>query len=117
MSVQGSSEGTSPKTWAIIVWVLYLLSGITGISAIVGLIIAYVKRGELAGTPFESHMTYAIRTFWLGLLGVVVGIVLAFVMVGFLVLVLMAVWMIYRMVRGLICALDGREIVNPQGYL
>ena len=117
MSIQSTSEGTSPKTWAIIVWALYLLSGITGITAIVGLIIAYMKRGELAGTPFESHMNYAIRTFWLGLIGVVIGIVLTFVMIGFLVLILVAAWMIYRMVRGLICALDGRPITNPEGYL
>ena len=62
-------------------------------------------------------MNYAIRTFWLGLIGVVIGIVLTFVMIGFLVLILVAAWMIYRMVRGLICALDGRPITNPEGYL
>jgi len=117
MSVQSTNEGTSPKTWAIIVWALYLLSGVTGITAIVALIIAYMKRGDLVGTPFESHMTYAIRTFWIGLLGVVIGIVLSFVLVGFLVLVLVAVWMLYRMIRGLICALDGRAIINPQGWM
>jgi len=117
MSLQSTSEGTSPKTWAIIVWALYLLSGLTGITAIVGLIIAYMKRGELAGTPFESHMTYAIRTFWLGVLGVVLGIILSFILIGFLVLILVAIWMIYRMVRGLVCALDGRAITNPQSYL
>ena len=110
-------RGTSPKTWAIIVWALYLLSGVTGITAIVALIIAYMKRGQFAGTPFESHMTYAIRTFWIGLIGVVVGIALTFVLVGILVLVLVALWMLYRMIRGLICALDGRAITNPQGWL
>jgi uncharacterized membrane protein len=115
--MQSSGGGTDPKTWAIIVWVLYLASGITGITVIVGLVIAYVKRAELAGTPYGSHMTYAIRTFWLGLIGVIIGIVLTFVLIGIVVLIAVAVWMLYRMIRGLILALDGRAIPDPEGWL
>src|ERR1043165_2525316 len=108
MSVQGSDQGTTPQTWAIIVWGLFLASIVTGLSSLVGLIIAYLKRGELADTPFGSHMTYAIRTFWLALLGFLAGFVLAFVLVGFLVLVAVGIWALYRMVRGLVLAIDGR---------
>lgn len=117
MSVQGTSEGTTPQTWAIIVWALYLASSITGISIIAGLIIAYIKRDELAATPFGSHMTYAIRTFWISLIGLLIGIVLTFVLIGILVLIAVCIWTLYRMIRGLICAIDGRPIVDPQGWL
>lgn len=118
MSLQQSGQGgADPRTWAIIVWVLYLASGITGISAIVGLIIAYVKRADLASTPYGSHMTYAIRTFWIGLIGVIVGGVLTFVLIGIVVLIAVGVWMLYRSIRGLIVALDGRAIDNPEGWL
>jgi uncharacterized membrane protein len=115
--MQTSSGGTDPRTWAIIVWALYLASGVTGITVIIALIIAYVKRPELAGTPFESHMTYAIRTFWIGLLGVVVGTILTFVVIGIALLVAMAVWVLYRMIRGLILAIDGRPIPNPESWI
>jgi uncharacterized membrane protein len=27
---------------------------------------AYLKKKEAAGTPFESHLTWLIRTFWIG---------------------------------------------------
>ena len=111
------SEGTTPQTWAIIVWALYLASSITGISIIAGLIIAYIKRDELAATPFGSHMTYAIRTFWISLIGLLIGIVLTFVLIGILVLIAVCIWTLYRMIRGLVCAIDGRPIVDPQGWL
>ena len=117
MSMQTSGGGgTDPKTWAIIVWGLYLASGVTGVTIIVGVIIAYLKRPEFAGTPFESHMTYAIRTFWIGLIGSVISIILLFVLIGIPLLIAVGVWCIYRMIRGLICALDGRPIVNPEGW-
>jgi uncharacterized membrane protein len=115
--MQTTDEGTSPKTWAIIVWALYLLSGVTGLTCIAGLIVAYLKRSDLAGTPYESHMIYAIRTFWIGLLIGVIGVILIFVVIGVPVLIALAIWSIYRMVRGLVCALDGRAISNPKSWL
>jgi uncharacterized membrane protein len=115
--MQTTGEGTSPKTWAIIVWALYLLSGVTGLTCLAGLIVAYLKRSDLAGTPFESHMTYAIRTFWIGLLVGVVGVILIFAVIGVPILIALAIWSIYRMVRGLVCALDGRAISNPTSWL
>jgi uncharacterized membrane protein len=118
MSVQTTGgQTTNPKTWAIVVWVLYLSGLVIGITALVGVILAYVKRGELAGTPFESHMTYAIRTFWISLLGALVGVVLSLVLVGFLILLAVGIWCLYRMIRGLVLALDGRPIPDPTSWL
>lgn len=117
MSMQTTSTSTDPRTWAIIVWALYLLGCVTAITVIVGLIIAYVKRQELTGTPYESHMTSAIRTFWISLLGTVVGIVLTFVGIGIIILIAVAVWLLYRVIRGLIRAIDGRPIEDPEGWL
>jgi uncharacterized membrane protein len=118
MSVQTTGgPDTTPKTWAVVVWVLYLCGLAIGITVLIGVILAYVKRRDLAGTPFESHMTYAIRTFWIGLLGAVVGAVLSLVLVGFLVLLVVGIWCLYRMIRGLVLALDGRPIPDPTSWL
>ena len=117
MSVQTTGgQTTSPKTWAIIVWVLYLAGIVIGITALIGVILAYVKRAELAGTPFESHMTYAIRTFWISLIGAVIGLVLSLVLVGFHVLIAVGLWCLYRTIRGLVLALDSRPIPDPAGW-
>ncbi len=119
MSQQPSTlAGTQAQTWAIIVWALFIASYFTAaLTGIVGLIIAYVKRDDLAGTPFESHMTSAIRTFWISLIVGIIGFVLAFILVGFLVLGLLALWHLFRVIRGLVYALDGKPIADPTGWL
>src|SRR5690349_23423126 len=54
MSQQPSTlAGTSAQTWAIVVWALFLASILSvAFTAIIGVIIAYIKRRDLAGTPF-----------------------------------------------------------------
>jgi len=118
MSSPSTSEGISPQTWTIIVWGLYLAGYFTfAISVIVALIIAYVKRPELAGTPYASHMTSAIRTFWISLIVGLIGAVLLIIGIGFVILGLLALWQLFRIIRGLIRALDGRPIADPAGWL
>jgi uncharacterized membrane protein len=110
--------GTPPQTWAIVVWGLFIASCFTAtMTGIVGVIIAYVKRGDLAGTPFESHMTSAIRTFWISLIVGIIGFVLVFVGIGFIILGLLTLWQLFRAIRGLIRALDGQPIADPTGWL
>lgn len=117
MSLQTTEQGTNPKTWAIVVWALYLLGYVTAFTVIVGVIIAYVKRDELAGTPYASHMTSAIRTFWIGVIVGIIGFVLTFIGIGLVILFALVVWNLYRVIRGLIRALDGRPIDDPAGWL
>jgi len=116
------------RNWAAAVWALYLGSLFTlALTAIVGLIIAYVKRRDMAGTPYESHIISAIRTFWISL-GVsivalaliVVGIAASapiVIVLGGLISVLLGLWQIFRGVRGLIRAVDGDPIADPTGWL
>ena len=118
LPTSNNATQTSPKTWAVVVWGLYIASYFTfALTMIVGLIIAYVKRGDLIGTPFESHMTSAIRTFWISLIAGIIGVLLMFVGIGFIVLGVLAVWQLFRVIRGLIRAMDDRPIDNPQGWL
>jgi uncharacterized membrane protein len=90
----------SLRQLTLVVYVLYALSWLTGISGIVAIIINYVKREDAAGTLYESHFTWQIRTFWWGLLWAVVGALSIFVVVGFIILFAAAIWTIYRLVKG-----------------
>ena len=106
------------RTWAIVAWALYISSFFTaGITANIGLIIAYVKRDDLNSTPFGSHLTSAIRTDWISLIGIVIGSVLLLVFVGYFILFLLGLWGLFRCVRGLIKAADNEPISNPTGWL
>jgi uncharacterized membrane protein len=76
---------------------------------VIGVIVAYVKRGDARGTWLESHMTWLIRTFWWSTLWALIGwavlILLAVVVIGFalgpLIWAIVAIWVLYRVIRGL----------------
>lgn len=111
------AQSSEERYWAIAVWLLYLGGHITVITVIAGLVIAYMKRPQFAGTPYESHMTSAIRTFWIALIGGLVSALLIFVLVGIPMLIALVIWTIFRCVRGLVRAINGQPIENPDGWL
>jgi uncharacterized membrane protein len=85
---------------------------------IIGVIVAYVNRADARGTWVESHLTWLIRTFWWSTLWAVIGwivlIALAVVIIGFalgpLIWVVTSIWVIYRVVRGVLLFKDNRPI-------
>lgn len=88
MSDQISYAANEDKTMPAVCYALYLLGFATGITAIIGLIIAYAQRAA-AGPAMGSHYTFLIRTFWitLGLMiggGVLfgVGLILSIILIG-----------------------------------
>lgn len=92
--------------------VLYLLHGLAPftawILAVIAVIVGAVKRSDYRGTWVESHVSWLSRTFWWGLLGVVVaGLLTALLfvtVVGWIVIWLpftaLFVWYLYRVIRG-----------------
>ncbi len=90
----------SLKSLTQLVYVLYALSYFAGISAIVGIVINYVKKDEVAGTWLESHFRWQIRTFWFGMLWAVIGGATFFLLIGMFILAANFIWIIYRIVKG-----------------
>jgi uncharacterized membrane protein len=99
-----------------VVYGLYLVSVIVGITMLIGLVIAYINRGEARGTWAESHYTYQIRTFWIGLLYSLISVVLMLVLIGFLLIFLVLVWVLARCIRGLQWAGKGQPVPNPKTW-
>jgi uncharacterized membrane protein len=100
-----------------LVYILYLASVVVGITVLVGLVMAYLNRGEAHGTWAESHYTYQIRTFWIGLLYFLVSMLLMVLGIGFLLIVAVVIWAIVRCVRGLQWAASGDPVPNPQSWI
>ena len=89
------------KNIAMMVYLLQALSFLWGVTAVVGVIVNYVKRDDTKGTVYESHFDWQIRTFWWGLAWAVLGMVLVLAAgLGFLVLFVAWIWAIYRVVKG-----------------
>jgi uncharacterized membrane protein len=113
-----------PATGALVAYILFGIAALVGFAGhgflsvvgIVGVILAYVSRGDSRGTWVESHLTWLIRTFWWSLLWNVLGglVVLGTLFLGYpiawVIWVATAIWVIYRVVRGFLLFNDRRPI-------
>ena len=106
-----TTEGT-----AKIVYILYLAGLVFGVTGIIGVVMAYINKDD-APDWLKSHYQFQIRTFWIGFLYVLIGIILSFIFIGILVLIFWVVWLIVRCVNG-IKFLDQKEAPpNPTGWM
>ena len=101
---------------ATICYALYAVSCIVGVTAVAAIIINYLKRDEVSGTWVASHFEWQIKTFWYGLAGAAVSWVLMFILIGFPLMLAVAVWVIYRVVKGWL-ALNDRKPVDASSLL
>lgn len=84
----------------MIIYILYFAGFLFGVSALAGLIMAYVQRSDDDDAVLASHYRYQIRTFWFGLLYFIIGILTSFLLVGYLVLLFWLVWTLIRIIKG-----------------
>jgi uncharacterized membrane protein len=118
---------------------LYALGLVIFWPAVVGLILAYVKRGDARGSIIESHYGWLIRTFWwwvgwftLAVVGMVVMVLpgaiemgrkmeatqmlsvpwqlIGGAIAGGTVILLVWFWVVYRLLRGTLRLADGRAV-------
>ena len=101
------------RQMALIVYILYLVPA--GVTHIVGLILAYVAR-DSAPPWLQSHYTYLIRTFWMGLLYFIIAIVLCALLIGFALLPLVFVWFVVRCAVGLMRLFRNEPIARPETW-
>ena len=115
---------------------LYLLALVNGVTAIAGVILAYVKRDEARGTMWEGHIRNLIFVFWTGVVVAcaalalivpaastlifsliatnghppppLIGGLVAVVPFVWLAALLFLAWYLYRTIAGFVRALDGK---------
>ncbi len=113
---QGQQPIISNTSTALIVYVLYFIAYFIGITAIVGVIMAHVQNGS--GTAvLNSHYQFQIRTFWVGILYLVVGTILAWVLIGFLILAWWFIWSLIRNIKGILALNENRPILQPTSWM
>ena len=98
--MENAENEQSAKSLTTIIYALYAASFLVGITAIVAIVMNYVKKEDVAGTFLESHFRWQIRTFWFGLLWGVLGAITMLIIVGWFVLTANGIWIIYRIVKG-----------------
>ena len=121
---------TEDRVLPAVVYGLYLLGLVNGLTILVGLVVAYINLDN-AGPRMRTHYDFQIRTFWIGLaiflsLGLLIGIsaVLSLVLIGipFLMLFLflwgaVGVWFAVRCIIGLVYVSQDQAHPRPNTWL
>jgi uncharacterized membrane protein len=86
---------------AHIIYGLFVLGLATGgVASFIGMILAYSQRAAVRSTWLETHYTWQIVTFWWSVLWTVVGFILTFIFIGWIVWAIAFFWFLYRVVKG-----------------
>jgi uncharacterized membrane protein len=95
-----TAERTGNPEMAKIVYVLYLIGLVTGITILVGVVVAYIYRDE-SPEWLRTHYEAQIRLFWIALLYCVIAGILTAILIGLLLFLVIAIWWIIRCIKGL----------------
>ncbi|MBX9849496.1 MAG: DUF4870 domain-containing protein [Rhodocyclaceae bacterium] len=81
-----------------------------GLGNLVAVVLAYVKRDDARGTAYAEHLRWQINTFWGTLVGMVLGWLTIIVLIGFAILFVTTIWLIYRIVKGWLALHEGKPL-------
>ncbi len=111
----GQTDAAAGQT-ANLIYILYLVSLIVGITSLIGVVMAYIYRD---GAPewVQSHYRFQIRTFWIGLLFSLIGLVTLVFLVGWLILLFVVVWWILRCVKGIKYISENKPCPDPTSWM
>lgn len=100
-----------------ILWVAYFLHALSiftvWLSSVAGVVVNHIKYTEAEDEVIASHHRWLLRTFWFALLWNIICIPLTFFFVGFIGFILVAIWFIYRLVRGILALVDNKPMPMP----
>ncbi|MNT37895.1 DUF4870 family protein [Cupriavidus necator] len=104
-----------------ILYALYAIFWLTGgITALIAIVIDYVKRDDARGSLYASHFAWQIRSFWWSVVwGVLGGVLFATVVLmplAFAVWAVLSLWMLYRIVKGWLYLNDSKPMYPDQQF-
>ena len=131
-NTQAAAPAEGLVTLTHVLYGLHAFSAITGLSStafivtaflsgwpsIIAVIINYVKRNEVHGTYLDTHFGWQIRTFWYAVVWFVIGAVLIATVLGMVIgvplLIVVGLWVLYRIVRGWLALADRKPMPVPR---
>ena len=81
------------------------------ITPVMGVVVNYIKDDDVKGSWLESHFKWQKNTFWYGLLWMIVSW-FSFLFIGWFVLLFATIWYFYRIAKGWIYMVDGKEMYS-----
>ena len=103
-------DETELKKYTFAIYILQAFGFVLPFTPIIAVIINHVKADDVKGSWLQTHFSWQKRTFWFGLLWIIVGSVLTSILIGYLILGGLTIWFIYRIAKGWIYLADGKVI-------
>jgi uncharacterized membrane protein len=125
LPTQPSTSSPSTSSFAFnrptIIALLYLASPVLQVTALIGVVLAYVWRNEPHDPWEDSHYSYLIRTFWMFLVASCIAAVLVLTLIlspiGILLIIAVLVLALVRSVLVLVNAQKTEPMPNPETLL
>lgn len=93
--------------YALAVYLLYITGFVLGgITTLAGFILALVKGREARGSYLDAHFRRQQRSFLWGIFWGLVGLILNTLGIGYLIIAVVAVWLLYIWIKGLLNLTD-----------
>jgi len=120
--MNADAPARDPEGNSRIVHILYLLHGLAPFTmwllAIAAIIIGMVKKDDVQGTILASHVSWLSRTFWWGLLWILICAVLTFLLIVTIIgailywvpFTALFIWYLYRVIKGWLRLNDGLAV-------
>jgi len=87
---------------------------LTGWPSIVALIMSYIWRDDASSTYLYSHFNWLISTFWTALLWLIIAWVFIITLIGIVIgvplMLLVGLWVLYRLGKGLFALNDRKPV-------
>lgn len=93
-----------------IIYALQAIGLFIGLTYVAAVIINYIKLDDVRGTWLDSHFRWQMRTFWFSLLWGAIGIITYLIFIGYLILAVDGLWVIYRIIKGWLYLEDNKEM-------
>jgi uncharacterized membrane protein len=112
--VDGATGRPAPTRTAHILYLLHALAPFTAWTlAVIAVVIGAINRDAVKGTWVDSHYSWLLSTFWVGIaLLVVLTVIFVLSVLGIFLLWLLwfvlTVWYLYRVIKGWMRLNDGR---------
>ncbi len=83
----------------IVLYVLFLCGIVAPLLPVIGAVFAYINK-DIADKTFASHYTFMLRTFCIGVIGLIISAVTTVILIGPILYVCLAIWFILRIAVG-----------------
>lgn len=121
METAQSETLTTNTDPAKIIYVLYIAGLFIGLSAIIGVMLAYFYQRQCRTKPcpdwLKTHYHFQIRTFWIGLIYLLIGVITSFILIGYAILLFWFIWVLVRTIKGLLSVDKRQAYSNPTSWL